>query len=106
MVTEGAFCGRGCQLQPSNVSPTQVHQRQMIGEIALTDVEGIPLASASSKTRKPFFSWLMKPISFDRQGVEVGARDRSKTRGDFLIVTGHHNPKEAYGANIPTRWLP
>ena len=80
---------------------TQVHQRQMIGEIALTDVEDVEVASKRILEDKENLLQLANeayPSIVKRGG---GARDLwVENKGDFLIVYLAVDPKEAMGANM------
>ena len=88
-------------IQRSGGFTTQVHQRQMIGEIALTDVEDIEVASRRILEDKETLLQLANeayPSIVNRGG---GARDLwVENKGDFLIVYLAVDPKEAMGANM------
>ena len=88
-------------IQRSDGFTTQVHQRQMIGEIALTDVEDMEVASKRILEDKKTLLQLANeayPSIVKRGG---GARDLwVENKGDFLIVYLAVDPKEAMGANM------
>ena len=88
-------------IQHSGGFTTQVHQRQMIGEIALTDVEDMEVASKRILEDKKTLLQLANeayPSIVKRGG---GARDLwVENKGDFLIVYLAVDPKEAMGANM------
>lgn len=88
-------------IQRSGGFTTQVHQRQMIGEIALTDVEDIEVASRRILEDKETLLQLANeayPSIVNRGG---GVRDLwVENKGDFLIVYLAVDPKEAMGANM------
>ena len=88
-------------IQRSGGFTTQVHQRQMIGEIALTDVEDMEVASKRILEDKEALLQLANeayPSIVKRGG---GARDLwVENKGDFLIVYLAVDPKEAMGANL------
>ena len=88
-------------IQRSGGFTTQVHQRQMIGEIALTDVEDVEVASKRILEDKEALLQLANeayPSIVKRGG---GARDLwVENKGDFLIVYLAVDPKEAMGANM------
>ena len=88
-------------IQRSGGFTTQVHQRQMIGEIALTDVEDRNTASKRILEDKETLLQLANeayPSIVKRGG---GARDLwVESEGDFLIVYLAVDPKEAMGANM------
>lgn len=88
-------------IQRSGGFTTQVHQRQMIGEIALTDVEDVEVASKRILDDKEALLQLANeayPSIVKRGG---GARDLwVENKGDFLIVYLAVDPKEAMGANM------
>lgn len=88
-------------IQRSGGFTTQVHQRQMIGEIALTDVEDVEVASKRILEDKETLLQLANeayPSIVKRGG---GARDLwVESKGDFLIVYLAVDPKEAMGANM------
>ena len=88
-------------IQRSGGFTTQVHQRQMIGEIALTDVEDVEVASKRIFEDKETLLQLANeayPSIVKRGG---GARDLwVESKGDFLIVYLAVDPKEAMGANM------
>ena len=88
-------------IQRSGGFTTQVHQRQMIGEIALTDVEDVEVASKRILEDKETLLQLANeayPSIVNRGG---GARDLwVENKGDFLIVYLAVDPKEAMGANM------
>ena len=88
-------------IQRSGGFTTQVHQRQMIGEIALTDVEDMEVASRRILEDKESLLQLANeayPSIVKRGG---GARDLwVENKGDFLIVYLAVDPKEAMGANM------
>ena len=88
-------------IQRSGGFTTQVHQRQMIGEIALTDVREVEMASKRILEDKKTLLQLANeayPSIIKRGG---GARDLwVENKGDFLIVYLAVDPKEAMGANM------
>jgi len=88
-------------IQRSGGFTTQVHQRQMIGEIALTDVEDVEVASKRILEDKENLLQLANeayPSIVKRGG---GARDLwVENKRDFLIVYLAVDPKEAMGANM------
>ena len=88
-------------IQRSGGFTTQVRQRQMIGEIALTDVEDMEVASRRILEDKETLLQLANeayPSIVKRGG---GARDLwVENKGDFLIVYLAVDPKEAMGANM------
>ena len=88
-------------IQRSGGFTTQVHQRQMIGEIALTDVEDVEVASRRILEDKETLLQLANeayPSIVKRGG---GARDLwVENKGNFLIVYLAVDPKEAMGANM------
>lgn len=88
-------------IQRSGGFTTQVHQRQMIGEIALTDVREVEMASKRILEDKKTLLQLANeayPSIVKRGG---GARDLwIENKGDFLIVYLAVDPKEAMGANM------
>ena len=88
-------------IQRSGGFTTQVHQRQMIGEIALTDVEDVEVASKRILEDKKTLLQLANeayPSIVKRGG---GAKDLwVENKGDFLIVYLAVDPKEAMGANM------
>ena len=88
-------------IQRSGGFTTQVHQRQMIGEIALTDVKDVEMASKRILEDKETLLQLANeayPSIVKRGG---GARDLwAENKGDFLIVYLAVDPKEAMGANM------
>ena len=88
-------------IQRSGGFTTQVHQRQMIGEIALTDVEDMEVASKRILEDKKTLLQLANeayPSIVKRGG---GARDLwVENKGNFLIVYLAVDPKEAMGANM------
>ena len=88
-------------IQRSGGFTTQVRQRQMIGEIALTDVEDVEVASKRILEDKETLLQLANeayPSIVKRGG---GARDLwVENKGDFLIVYLAVDPKEAMGANM------
>ena len=88
-------------IQRSGGFTTQVHQRQMIGEIALTDVEDMEVASKRILDDRESLLQLANeayPSIVKRGG---GARDLwVENKGDFLIVYLAVDPKEAMGANM------
>ena len=88
-------------IQRSGGFTTQVHQRQMIGEIALSDVEDVEVASKRILEDKETLLQLANeayPSIVKRGG---GARDLwLEHKGDFLIVYLTVDPKEAMGANM------
>lgn len=88
-------------IQRSGGFTTQLHQRQMIGEIALTDVEDVEVASKRILEDKETLLQLANeayPSIVKRGG---GARDLwVENKGDFLIVYLAVDPKEAMGANM------
>ena len=88
-------------IQRSGGFTTQVHQRQMIGEIALTDVKDVEMATKRILEDKETLLQLANeayPSIVKRGG---GARDLwVENKGDFLIVYLAVDPKEAMGANM------
>ena len=88
-------------IQRSSGFTTQVHQRQMIGEIALTDVKDVEMASKRILEDKETLLQLANeayPSIVKRGG---GARDLwVENKGNFLIVYLAVDPKEAMGANM------
>lgn len=88
-------------IQRSGGFTTQVHQRQMIGEIALTDVRDVEIASKRILEDKKTLLQLANeayPSIVKRGG---GALDLwIENKGDFLIVYLAVDPKEAMGANM------
>lgn len=88
-------------IQRSGGFTTQVHQRQMIGEIALTDVKDVEMASKRILEDKKTLLQLANeayPSIVKRGG---GARDLwIENKGDFLIVYLAVDSKEAMGANM------
>lgn len=88
-------------IQRSGGFTTQVHQRQMIGEIALTDVRDVEMASKRILEDKETLLQLANeayPSIVKRGG---GARDLwIENKGNFLIVYLAVDPKEAMGANM------
>lgn len=88
-------------IQRSGGFTTQVHQRQMIGEIALTDVRDVEMASKRILEDKKTLLQLANeayPSIVKRGG---GARDLwIENKGDFLIVYLAVDSKEAMGANM------
>lgn len=88
-------------IQRSGGFTTQVQQRQMIGEIALTEVEDRNTASKRILEDKETLLQLANeayPSIVKRGG---GARDLwVENKGDFLIVYLAVDPKEAMGANM------
>ena len=88
-------------IQRSGGFTTQVHQRQMIGEIALTDVKDWEIASKRILDDRETLLQLANeayPSIVKRGG---GARDLwVENKGDFLIVYLAVDPKEAMGANM------
>lgn len=88
-------------IQRSGGFTTKVHQRQMIGEIALTDVRDVEMASKRILEDKKTLLQLANeayPSIVKRGG---GARDLwIENKGDFLIVYLAVDPKEAMGANM------
>lgn len=88
-------------IQRSGGFTTQVHQRQMIGEIALTDVKDVEMASKRILKDKETLLQLANeayPSIVKRGG---GARDLwVENKGNFLIVYLAVDPKEAMGANM------
>lgn len=88
-------------IQRSGGFTTKVHQRQMIGEIALTDVREVEMASKRILEDKKTLLQLANeayPSIVKRGG---GARDLwIENKGDFLIVYLAVDPKEAMGANM------
>ena len=88
-------------IQRSGGFTTQVHQRQTIGEIALSDVEDVEVASKRILEDKETLLQLANeayPSIVKRGG---GARDLwLEHKGDFLIVYLAVDPKEAMGANM------
>ncbi|MFS9175758.1 hydroxymethylglutaryl-CoA reductase, degradative [Streptococcus parasanguinis] len=88
-------------IQRSGGFTTQVHQRQMIGEIALSDVKDVEMASKRILEDKETLLQLANeayPSIVKRGG---GARDLwVENKGNFLIVYLAVDPKEAMGANM------
>ncbi|WP_445285471.1 hydroxymethylglutaryl-CoA reductase, degradative [Streptococcus sp. KHUD_012] len=88
-------------IQRSGGFTTQVHLRQMIGEIALTDVKDWEIASKRILDDRESLLQLANeayPSIVKRGG---GARDLwVENKGDFLIVYLAVDPKEAMGANM------
>ena len=88
-------------IQRSGGFTTQVQQRQMIGEIALTEVEDRNTASKRILEDKETLLQLANeayPSIVKRGG---GARDLwVENKGDFLIVYLAVDPREAMGANM------
>lgn len=88
-------------IQRSGGFTTQVHQRLMIGEIALTDVRDVVTASKRILEDKETLLQLANeayPSIVKRGG---GARDLwVENKGNFLIVYLAVDPKEAMGANM------
>ncbi len=88
-------------IQRSGGFTTQVHQRQMIGEIALTDVKDWEIASKRILDDRESLLQLANeayPSIVKRGG---GARDLwVENKGDCLIVYLAVDPKEAMGANM------
>lgn len=88
-------------IQRSGGFTTKVHQRQMIGEIALTDVKDVEMASKRILEDKETLLQLPNeayPSIVKRGG---GARDLwVENKGNFLIVYLAVDPKEAMGANM------
>ncbi|MBK5056930.1 MULTISPECIES: hydroxymethylglutaryl-CoA reductase, degradative [Streptococcus] len=88
-------------IQRSGGFTTQVHQRQMIGEIALSDVKDVEMATKRILEDKETLLQLANeayPSIVKRGG---GARDLwVENKGDFLIVYLAVDPKEAMGANM------
>lgn len=88
-------------IQRSGGFTTQVHQRQMIGEIALTDVKDVEMASKRILEDKETLLQLANeayPSIVKRGG---GARNLwVENKGNFLIVYLAVDPKEAMGANM------
>lgn len=88
-------------IQRSGGFTTKVHQRQMIGEIALTDVKDVEMASKRILEDKKTLLQLANeayPSIVKRGG---GARDLwVENKGNFLIVYLAVDPKEAMGANM------
>ena len=88
-------------IQRSGGFTTQVHQRQMIGEIALTNVKDVEMANKRILEDKETLLQLANeayPSIVKRGG---GARDLwVENKGDFLIVYLAVDPKEAMGANM------
>jgi len=80
---------------------TQVHKRQMIGQVALYDVSNKEKASQAITEAKEELLQLANqayPSIVKRGG---GARDLwTEVKGDFLICYLSVDPKEAMGANI------
>ena len=88
-------------IQRSGGFTTQVHQRQMIGEIALSDVEDVEVASKRILEDKETLLQLANEayLSIVKRGG--GARDLwLEHKGNFLIVYLAVDPKEAMGANM------
>ena len=79
----------------------QVHERQMIGQVALYQVDDLDLAQekiASKKAKLLELANQAYPSIVKRGG---GARDLwVENKGDFLIVYLAVDPKEAMGANM------
>lgn len=88
-------------IQRSGGFTTKIHQRQMIGEIALTDVREVEMASKRILEDKKTLLQLANeayPSIVKRGG---GARDLwIENKGDFLIVYLAVDSKEAMGANM------
>ena len=88
-------------IQHSGGFTTQVLQRQMIGEIALSDVKDVEMASKRILEDKETLLQLANeayPSIVKRGG---GARDLwVENKGNFLIVYLAVDPKEAMGANM------
>lgn len=88
-------------IQRSGGFTTKIHQRQMIGEIALTDVRDVEMASKRILEDKETLLQLANeayPSIVKRGG---GARDLwIENKGDFLIVYLAVDSKEAMGANM------
>ena len=88
-------------IQRSGGFTTKIHQRQMIGEIALTDVRDVEMASKRILEDKETLLQLANeayPSIVKRGG---GARDLwVENKGNFLIVYLAVDPKEAMGANM------
>ena len=88
-------------IQRSGGFTTQVYQRQMIGEIALSDVKDVEMATKRILEDKETLLQLANeayPSIVKRGG---GARDLwVENKGDFLIVYLAVDPKEAMGANM------
>lgn len=88
-------------IQRSGGFTTKVHQRQMIGEIALTDVRDVEMASKRILEDKKTLLQLANeayPSIIKRGG---GARDLwVENKENFLIVYLAVDPKEAMGANM------
>ena len=88
-------------IQRSGGFTTQVHQRQMIGEIALIDVRDVEMTSKRILEDKETLLQLANeayPSIVKRGG---GARDLwVENKGKFLIVYLAVDPKEAMGANM------
>lgn len=88
-------------IQRSGGFTTKIHQRQMIGEIALTDVRDVEMASKRILEDKKTLLQLANeayPSIVKRGG---GARDLwIENKVDFLIVYLAVDPKEAMGANM------
>lgn len=88
-------------IQHSGGFTTQVYQRQMIGEIALSDVKDVEMATKRILEDKETLLQLANeayPSIVKRGG---GARDLwVENKGDFLIVYLAVDPKEAMGANM------
>ena len=88
-------------IQRSGGFTTQVHQRQMIGEIALSDVKDVEMATKRILEDKETLLQLANeayPSIVKRGG---GARDLwVENKGNFLIVYLAVDPKEAMGANM------
>ena len=88
-------------IQRSGGFTTQVHQRQMIGEIALTEVEDVEVASRRILEDKETLLQLANeayPSIVKRGGGAIDLWVENK--GDFLIVYLAVDPKEAMGANM------
>ena len=88
-------------IQRSGGFTTKIHQRQMIGEIALTDVRDVEMASKRILEDKETLLQLANeayPSIIKRGG---GARDLwVENKENFLIVYLAVDPKEAMGANM------
>ena len=80
---------------------TQVHKRQMIGQVALYDVSNKEKASQAITEAKEELLQLANQASPSIVKRGGGARDLwTEVKGDFLICYLSVDPKEAMGANM------